>query len=107
MRYPQNCQSKLEKSFEEWSLLKKNKGRPTATQKARENSFISSLDDLFDVAHADALNMMTIEEDKQFLLAQREKGRRGSMVGLDAKLAAKEQRAKERHDAAVARRQNE
>jgi len=65
------------------------------TQKARENSFISSLDDLFDVAHADSLDMMTIGEDKDFLIAQREKGRRGLMAGLDFKNAAKEERATE------------
>src|ERR1043165_5305252 len=36
MQDPQNCQTKLEKLFEEWRLLKKNKGRTSATQKAKE-----------------------------------------------------------------------
>lgn len=72
MRDHQNCQTKLERAFEEWRLLKKNKGRSSQTQKTREDAFVSKLDDLFDVAHADALNIMVIQEDKDFLLAQRE-----------------------------------
>ena len=59
----------------------------------------------FDVAHADALTKTSVlQEDKDFLLAQREKGRRGSMAGLDKKLAAKEKRAFEREEQMLARR---
>lgn len=108
MRDSQNCSTKLEKKFEEWQLLKKNKGRQSATQRDREEKFVSQLDDLFDVAHADALTMMTVEEDKEFLKAQREKGRRGVMAGVDAMLMAKEKRAAERGKlAAVRRRKND
>lgn len=42
--------------------------------------------------------MITIEEDKQFLLAQQEKGRRGSMAGVDTVLARKEARAQKKKD---------
>ena len=105
MRDNQNCQTKLEQTFEEWRLLKKNKGRKTSTQQAREMEFFSRFDDLFDVAHANALNMMTIQEDKDFLLAQRKKGRQGSMVGTDLKLAAKEKRAEERQKQMLSRHQ--
>ncbi|KAK2716028.1 hypothetical protein QYM36_010560, partial [Artemia franciscana] len=93
MRDHQNCQTKLEQAFEEWRLLKKNKARKSSTQQAREAAFVSRLEDLFDIAHADALNTMSIQEDKDLLLAQREKGRRGSMVGVDETLACKEKRA--------------
>ncbi|KAK2727043.1 hypothetical protein QYM36_007784 [Artemia franciscana] len=92
MRDHQNCQTKLEQAFEEWRLLKKNKARKSSTQQAREAAFVSRLEDLFDIAHADALKTMSIQEDKDFLLAQREKGRRGSMVGVDETLACKEKR---------------
>jgi len=34
--------------------------------------------------------MIKNEEDKEFLLAQREKGRRGNMGGIDLKLATKQ-----------------
>lgn len=79
-RKVQNCQTKLEKLFEEWRLLKKNKGRQTVGQQSREAEFLCKLDDLFDIALANAMNIMTITEDKQFLLAQREKGRKGAMA---------------------------
>ena len=56
-------------------------------------ALMSSLDDLFDIAHQDALKN-TNEEDEQFLLLLREKERTGCMRGVDIKfLQAKEQRA--------------
>lgn len=105
IRDAQNCQTKLERSFEEWRLLKKNKGRQSLSQQSREAEFTSRLDDLFDIAHADALSMIQIDEDRQFLLLQREKGRRGSMSGVDAILDAKEKRSAMRQEELLARRQ--
>lgn len=49
------------------------------------NNFVNNLDDLFDVAHANAMNLIKLQEDKEFLKAQREKGRRGS-IKIDKKL---------------------
>ena len=69
--------------------MKKHEKRQSITQKAHEEKFQQSLDDLFDVAHGNAPNMMTIEEDKQFLMVQREKGRQGCMGGVDANLVKK------------------
>jgi hypothetical protein len=48
--------------------------------------------------------MIKIEEDKDFPLAQREKGRRGSMAGLDLTLTKREQRFAEREEIFAARR---
>src|SRR5262245_47870784 len=78
LRHQKNCQTKIEQLFEKWRLIKKNKGRQSTSQKEREEAFVYKLDDLFDIALANALTMMTADEDKDFLLAQREKGRRGS-----------------------------
>jgi len=89
----QHCQVKLERLFEEWRLLKKGKGRRSDVQKERENAFKSKFNDLFDIAHANALGNKTIDEDRDFLLAQRERGRRGSMAGIDSKVKKKEKRA--------------
>ena len=61
----------------EWKdLLKSRSGlsSPTAT------SLCGKGKELFDIAHRDALSWIKIEEDKLFLLAQREKGRRGRMA---------------------------
>ena len=41
------------------------------------------MDELFDIAHARAMEDISIEEDRAFLLAQREKGRRGKMGSVD------------------------
>ena len=56
---------------------------------------MDDLDNLFDMAHQDALDMITIEEVK-FLIAQCEKGRRGAISGVDLVLTKKEVRAQKR-----------
>lgn len=43
------------------------------------------MNDIFDIAHARALDIMKIESDKQFLIAQRTKGRPGCLLGIDRK----------------------
>ena len=48
---------------------------------------------------------MKIPEDKQFLLAQREKGRKGAMVGRDETLARKEKQVGKRIEKILARQQ--
>ncbi|KAG0721279.1 hypothetical protein GWK47_046780 [Chionoecetes opilio] len=72
--------------FDEWKILSKSKNNSGVTPAEKQKTFQESLPDLLDIAHSDALTLMTIPEDKEFLLAQREKGRRGSMAGLEKKL---------------------
>ena len=43
--------------------------RTTATQKANEQKFVNFLINLFDIAHANAMSMITLEEDQEFLSA--------------------------------------
>ena len=62
------------------------------------------MDDLFDIAHQDALTLITIPEDREFLIAQREKRRRGCMSGTDNKLHQKEQRRMDK-DSNILKRQ--
>lgn len=62
------------------------------------------MDDLFDIAHADALGQMKNEEDKNFLMLQRQKGRPGCMVGVDQKLKHKEERTLKQTAMEVARK---
>ena len=52
-------------------------------------------DNLFDIAHGDALKKMKIEEDKMFLHRQREPGRLGCLAGVDKKIAEKEERSRQ------------
>jgi hypothetical protein len=106
MQDNKNCITKLEKIFQAWPLLKKNKGRQTPVQSAKETAFKSNLDELIDIAHANALSMIIIPEHRDFLLAQRDKGRRGSMVGVDMTLVVNEKQAAKRAAAVQARRRH-
>lgn len=94
-RLLQNCVKKVESLYDAWRKLQKSASRPSATQNKKEEAFKSALDDLFDVARQDALQNMC-EEDKQFLLQQRKKGRPGCMAGVDMKLVRREERRQNR-----------
>lgn len=45
--------------------------------------FLSSVNDLFDISHQNFLIIMTVKEDKQFLIKRRENGLAGCMIGVD------------------------
>lgn len=79
-----------------WRELQKNSKKSSDIYKRRERDFQNSLDNLFDIAHADALQLMKIEEDKIFLQKQREPGRPGCLAGVDKKLSEKEERSRQR-----------
>lgn len=74
---------KFLKLHEKWLHLFRSSTKGTETQQQNEAAFVETLDDLFDVATASALETIKIEEDRQFLLLQRQKGRVGLMVGID------------------------
>ena len=90
--------AKLEKLYTKYTLLKKGKNRRSQAQVSNEVEFSKHVKDLFDIAHADALTIIKIEEDKEFLQAQREPGRRGKMGNVDSKLAGIEARRQEREE---------
>jgi hypothetical protein len=104
-RGPQHCIQKLETIFTEWKALQKHKNRTTDGHRTREEKFLEQLDDVFDIAHADALTLINIPEDQAFLLSQREKGRPGSMASVDMVQARRTQRAHDRADAELRRHQ--
>ncbi|KAK4290351.1 hypothetical protein Pmani_036739 [Petrolisthes manimaculis] len=75
------------------------------TQKDKEVDFKSIFDNLFDIAHAKGLEMISIKENKQFLIAQRKSGRCGAMVSVDVSLKKKEDRKRKREEQIVKRRE--
>lgn len=104
-RNPDKCANKLIKIYEEWKCYQKsNVNKFSAKRKQEYEDFIENLDNIFDMAHAEAMTMMRNEEDKEFLLKQREKGRPGSMIGIDQKLDAKEKRSQLRKEQEEARK---
>ncbi|GBN48557.1 hypothetical protein AVEN_233106-1 [Araneus ventricosus] len=72
------CVSSLER-------ITKNAKKLQDVFKRRQQEFKSNSNNLFDIAHADALQLMKIEEDKMFLQRQREPGRPGHLGGVDKK----------------------
>jgi hypothetical protein len=87
-----HCLKQLRKLYEELRNLEKCKNRNSELCRQREHKFEENLNDLFDIAHASALNIIKINEDKEFLILQRQKGRPGCMLGTDVKLAGIEKR---------------
>lgn len=64
---------------------KENKKKRSEALKKKKQDWQQKQEDLFDIAHCHALNIMTVEEDKQFLLAQRQKRRQGFIGSVDRK----------------------
>ena len=88
----------VEKLVEKYGKLKKNKGRKTETQQRNVETFSQEIEERFDIAHEDTLKLITIEEDKTFLIQQRE-GRKGYMTSVDCELFKQEQRILDRKKA--------
>ena len=82
VRAAKHCIDKLEAVFAEWKGLQKHKSRTTG-HKMKEKEFLERLNELFDIAHSDALDMITTPEDREFLIFQRQTGRPGSIGGID------------------------
>ena len=90
-----NIISKMKAEVDEYILLTKNRKRVSASQRSREENFSTHIAELFDIAHKEAEVQIRIEEDKVFLLDQRQ-GRKMTMGGVDKKLADKEERSRKR-----------
>jgi len=58
----------------------------------KERDFGDKLNNLFDISHSNAMDLMKIKEDKDFLQLQQKSGRPGCMTDVDTKLAGVEQR---------------
>jgi len=95
--------AKLEQLHKEWSTLKKHQTRKSELHMSSETQFCAKMNDLFDIAHANAGTMIKIPEDIEFLAAQREPGRRGYMGSIDTALTAKEKRKAKRMERENAR----
>lgn len=73
-----NCVKKLVYLYQVWRELRKNCKKTQNIYKRREDDFHLNMDNLFDIAHADALERVKEEEDKIFLERQRKKSRPSS-----------------------------
>jgi len=83
---------KLRKLFDQYNKLKDSRLLQSEPARMKEEQFKCDLDELFDISTKDALSVMNNEEDKAFLLMQREDTSSSSMCGIDKSLAQKESR---------------
>lgn len=97
-----DCVKKMKKVYETWRNFDKSKKRQTENIKIQY--FVSDMDNLFDLAHADAQTIIKTEEDKEFLKSQRKPGRPGCMLGVDAKITNKEKRKQNKLETEAAKR---
>lgn len=104
-RASDKCVDKLINMYEEYREHQKiNLNTCSAAKKQKYDDFIAYLDNLFDIAHANVMQLTKNEEDKAFLQLQRQNGRPGSMLGVDKKLDDKEKRSQLRKEQESARR---
>lgn len=93
-----HCIPKVEKLYKQWRNLQKNKSRKSKGQEEKVLEYTSKFEDLFDIAAENALSKITNPDDRAFLTMQRQKGRPGSMGGVDLKTTRAEERRVARKD---------
>ena len=89
---PCHILKKVRKLHEENSALKKSKSRESVKAVENRMYFQVNKKNLFDIAHQDAMQLMTIKEDRDFLKAQRETRRKVKMSGVDEDWVLKRKR---------------
>ena len=83
--------------FNEQISLMKHRTRSKIKDQKNQENYSKKLDKMFDISHGNADQMITIEEDKEFLNLQRA-SRTGSFGCVDKKLATVEKRSAERRE---------
>ena len=93
-----HSREKLERLFKTWKNLQKSASRKSDRQTENEMNFCKDIDKLFDIAHADAMNLIKEKEDREFLINQRE-GRVGYIGNIDRKTEKRVANSFERKEA--------
>ncbi|KAK7572169.1 hypothetical protein V9T40_012805 [Parthenolecanium corni] len=97
-QFSADCRKKLKKLYLKYRALEKSKSKLGQVHRKREENFQNDLNNLFDIAHKNAVSIIKNPEDRQFLLNQRKPGRIGCMLGKDMVLSRIEQRRAERQE---------
>ena len=77
-----------------YRALQKSKSESADSQHDKELRFKECLQDLFDIAHFNAIKIIKYNNDKEFLLAQRERGSRRCYIASVHKKNAIKRREK-------------
>lgn len=92
------CLNQIEKLHAKWTVVRAKASTQSESQKKKEEAFIKELDELLDIAQADALQTMKNKKDKEFLEAQRMKnGQSGPAEGEGASDQKQATRRKRKH----------
>jgi hypothetical protein len=102
-RRSDHCVEKLLKLYDEWKNLQKSSKKKSEMAKNCRQLFIDKLDNIFDIAHEDALKT-ALKEDADFLILQRQKGRPGYFSGIDVNFVHFERRKEDRIQKEMERR---
>lgn len=108
-RKEQHCVDKLEKLYNEWRNLEKTSSKSrkeTEVHRKKETDFIEKINQIFDIAQANA-NKMISKEGQIFLQNRRNEKRVGSLAGIDRKMMQKERRKNDRIETDRERRYDE
>ncbi|KAK0040914.1 WD repeat-containing protein 46 [Biomphalaria pfeifferi] len=95
IRKQQHCIEKIKDLYNEHRQLVKNRKRNSDSDGLKQKQYSIKLDQLLDISHSSAAQMINNEEDRQFLKLQQQ-SRAGCIGTVDKKLAAKEKRSLER-----------
>ena len=90
-----NIIPKLENLIKTYRNICRNKGRQGPAQITKEKDFESSISQLFDIAHHQAMELIRNDEDRVFLVDQRTT-RKMCMGKVDKELTEKEERTEKR-----------
>lgn len=91
-----HVKTKIGDLYEGLRNLQKSETRGGAQHEKNKAEFVSCFENLFDIAHADAYELIENAEDVEFLREQRKPGRKGSMIGVDETTFQREKRRAER-----------
>jgi hypothetical protein len=94
-RAKQHVIAKLESKYQQWRNIQRNCKRRSETQMQKEETFVKDFSLLFDIAHQDAIHMIKIQEDRDFLTSQRD-GMQGCMTSIDMKKLKSDERKQQR-----------
>lgn len=95
---------KLMKLIDTYEAFKKNRTKPQEGYRYKEDMFKSDLEDVFDIAHSSVLASKIPQEDKDFLISQREDRMSSSLAGVDQQTKKKKAEKRKRDLAVQARK---
>lgn len=99
-RAESRCIEKIEALHNKWSTLRKNTQRKSKASLNAEQDFMEDLNNLFDIASADALQKIENPKDREYLELQRRRGQSGD----DTKAKAQKDKAADNKQKMVARK---